>query len=46
MAIRVIVDSTADYTSKELEKRGIVCVPMTVTFGEEQFLDGVDISRE
>ena len=32
MAVQIIVDSTADFSAKEIEKRQITCIPMTVTF--------------
>ena len=43
MSVRIIVDSTADTCSAVLEKCAIV--PMTVTFGDEEFVDGVTISK-
>lgn len=46
MAIRIVIDSTADYTAAEIEKRQITCIPMTISFGEEQYIDGVDISKD
>ncbi|MDO4523164.1 MAG: DegV family protein [Eubacteriales bacterium] len=46
MAIRIITDSAADYSASEIEKRNITCVPMTITFGEETFLDGTEITKE
>lgn len=46
MAIRIVIDSTADYTPAEIEKRQITCIPMTISFGEEQYIDGVDISKD
>lgn len=46
MAVRIVMDSTADYSAMEIEKRGITCIPMTITFGEEQYTDGVDITKE
>lgn len=46
MGIQIITDSAADYSAQEIEKRGIICVPMTVTFGEETFLDGVDLTKD
>ena len=46
MAVRIIVDSTADYSAAEIEKRKITCIPMTIAFGEEQYTDGVDLSKE
>lgn len=41
--VRIIVDSTADVTP-EVEKR-VDIVPLTIHFGEEHFVDGVDIDR-
>lgn len=46
MAVRIIVDSTADYSMAEIEKRQITCIPMTIAFGEEQYADGVELSKE
>lgn len=46
MAVKIIVDSAADYSAKELERRGFICVPMTVTFGGEQYRDGEDLTKE
>lgn len=42
--VRIIVDSTADMTP-EVEKR-VGVVPLTIHFGEEHFIDGVDIDRK
>lgn len=46
MAIRIIIDSSADYSQKEIEKRQINCIPMSVSFGEKEYLDGRDITKE
>lgn len=46
MAIRIITDSAADYSAQEIEKRQITCIPMTVTFGDTEYLDGRDITKE
>lgn len=46
MAIRIVTDSAADYSAQEIEKRDIICIPMSVTFGDTTFLDGVDISKD
>lgn len=46
MAIRIITDSAADYTAKEIQKRGVGCVPMSVTFGETTYEDGLDLTKE
>ena len=41
MSVRIIVDSTADMRSEVKER--VKIVPLTVHFGEEEFLDGVNI---
>ena len=46
MAVQIIVDSTADFSAAEIEKRQITCVPMTIAFGEEQYTDGIDLTKE
>ncbi|MCR5154258.1 MAG: DegV family protein [Lachnospiraceae bacterium] len=46
MKINIIVDSGADYTAKEIEEYGLKVIPLKVSFGEETFLDGVDITIE
>ena len=46
MAIRIITDSAADYSAQDIQKRQITCIPMTVTFGDKEYLDGRDISKE
>ncbi len=44
--IQIITDSGADYTAEELKRRDIQCVPMSVSFGEENFIDGVTLTKE
>lgn len=46
MAIQIITDSAADYSAQEIARRQITCIPMSVSFGEEQFQDGVDLTKE
>lgn len=46
MAIRIVTDSTADLPAEVAEQLGITVVPLNVHFGEETFLDGVDIHHE
>ena len=43
MNVRIITDSASDLP--RACSPGITVLPMTVTFGEEQFLDGVDLSH-
>ena len=42
--IRIITDSTSDYTMEEAEKKGITILPLRVLFGEEEYLDRINLS--
>lgn len=44
--IRIITDSTADLSPAEARALGVRVVPLTVTFGQEHFRDGIDITPE
>ena len=46
MAIRILTDSTSDIMPQEAQARGLMVVPLRVTFGEESFRDSVDITHE
>lgn len=43
MAVRIVVDSTSDIPRDRAQQLGIEVVPETVLFGDEAFLDGVDL---
>ena len=45
MDIRIIVDSSADIEEDYARDHGIQIIPMTITFGNEEFAEGVDITR-
>jgi DegV family protein with EDD domain len=45
MNVRIVTDSTADLPKEEADALGIVVVPLTVFFGEEAYLDGVDLDN-
>jgi DegV family protein with EDD domain len=45
MPVRIVTDSTADLPSQLVDKYRIIVVPLTVSFGDEAFLDGVTIDR-
>ena len=34
--IKIITDSTSDYTMEEAEEKGLVILPLRVLFGEEE----------
>lgn len=44
--IRIITDSAADFTQEELRRLDIHCVPMTISFSDETYRDGVDLTSE
>lgn len=45
MAIKFIIDSGSDLLPEEAQKLGLIHLPLTVRFGEEEYLDGVNISH-
>lgn len=45
MTIRIVTDSTADIPPAQAEALGITLVPLTVFFGEEAYLDGVELDN-
>jgi DegV family protein with EDD domain len=44
MAVRIVTDSTCDLPAALVQAHGITVVPLTVFFGDEAFLDTVDIT--
>jgi DegV family protein with EDD domain len=44
MAVKIVTDSTCDLPPALIEAFGITVVPLTVFFGEEGLLDGVEIN--
>jgi DegV family protein with EDD domain len=46
MTIRIVTDSTADLPPELVEEFGITVIPLTVLWGDEELLDGVDVSSE
>lgn len=45
MAVRIIVDSGCDIAPQEAKELGLTIVPLKTMFGEEEYLDGVNISH-
>lgn len=43
MAVKILVDSASDISQKEAEQLGITMIPMTISFGDEEYLDGVNL---
>ena len=44
--IRLLVDSSSDYTSKELDERGLTMVPLQITIGDKHYYDGIDLKKD
>ena len=44
--IRILVDSTSDFAPAECEARNITMVPLSVNFGDDSFLDVVEMDKE
>jgi DegV family protein with EDD domain len=46
MAVRIVTDSTSDIDPETAARLGIGVVPLTVRFGEQSYLDGVNLTSE
>lgn len=46
MCIRIVTDSAADMSAALLEQLNVTCVPLSVAFGDEVFLDNTTISLD
>ncbi len=45
MTVRIVTDSTADIPAEEAEAAGVTVVPLTVFFGDDAYLDGVELDN-
>ena len=45
MNVRIVTDSTADIPPEQASAAGITVVPLTVFFGDEAYLDGVELDN-
>jgi DegV family protein with EDD domain len=45
MTVRLVTDSTADIPLDQAQAAGITVVPLTVFFGDEAYLDGVELDN-
>src|SRR5579864_8391754 len=45
MTVRIVTDSTADIPQEQARAAGITIVPLTVFFGDEAYLDGVELDN-
>ncbi len=46
MAVRIVTDSASDISQERAAKWGITVLPLTVRFGDEEFLDGVTLTGQ
>ncbi len=46
MSVKIVTDSTSDMPPELATELGITVVPLTVSFGDEEFKDGIDITRD
>lgn len=44
--VRLITDSSADLEPKEYEKLNITCIPLTVFFGDDEYQENVNLSKD
>lgn len=45
MVVRIVTDSTADLPAKAASELDITVVPLTVFFGDESYLDGIELDN-
>ncbi len=43
MAVKILVDSGSDISAVEAKEKGIYMIPMAISFGMDEFYDGVDL---
>ena len=44
--VRIITDSAADLEPLEYEKLGVVCIPLRVSFGDTDYQENVDLTKD
>lgn len=44
--IRIMVDSSSDYTVAEIRQKQMELIPICVTIGEKSYMDGFDLGRD
>lgn len=44
--IRLVVDSSSDFSKEEIEQLNISCVPIQVSFSGHHYYDGVDLDKD
>ena len=44
--VQIVIDSSADFEPSDLEQMGVICVPMTVRFGDTVYRENEDLTKE
>ena len=44
--IRILLDSSADFSAQEVKERNLELVPINITLNGKNYLDGVDITKD
>ena len=44
--IRILVDSSSDYSQEEVQEKGLVFVPIRIELAGKEYLDGIDLERD
>ena len=44
--IRILVDSSADYSAQEVKEQNMELVPINITLNNKNYLDGIDITKD
>lgn len=46
MAVKLVIESSGDFDAIDAQGLGMTMLPIPITFGTEEYMDGVDINRE
>ena len=44
--VQIITDSAADLQPQEYEQLGVTCIPLRVAFGDDEYQENVDLSKD
>ena len=44
--VQIITDSAADFEPDELKKMGILCVPIMVYFGDDEYEENINLTKQ
>ena len=44
--VRIVTDSAADFEPWELEQKNIKAVPLSVIFGEKEYKENIDLTKD